>query len=324
MTKQSNEILSEIIKDLKVKFGFDTYEAEINHFGYANLKWRINTDSGVFFIKQYNSDRYSDELLRSVEVALGFQGNLNKAGIPCPTIFSHGGNHIQRTQSGERYIITEFCQGQMINPGEVNTNQMYHLGQVTGRLHQWLNMNAPQSLPLHWKPDTKSEMLKRWSLNWHDAQKSGSTKYIAALEVQRKIADEMDLEMFDFCEEGWVHWDLFVDNILFHSDKVSAILDFDRMHYIYPEFDISRAILSGAIHNDSINIESTKAFITGYRESIPISGSKLIRSIKLTWWKEASWLHIKSEEHRTLKRFVEELIWVSNNWSSLEEIFHDL
>ncbi|WP_373233084.1 phosphotransferase [Cohnella sp.] len=323
-TRQPDEILNEITENIKDKFGLKVFDAEINHFGYANLKWRIRTDSGVFFVKQYNSVRYSDELLQSVEVALELQDRLNKAGIPCPKILNKQGTYIHRTQSGERYMITEFCDGQMVNPGEINIHQMHNLGQITGRLHHWLNTNAPQSLPLHWKPDTKEGMLRNWSQNWLDAQFAGSNKYIAALEQQRKIADEINLEIFDLCEEGWVHWDLFVDNILFHTDKVTAILDFDRMNYIYPEFDISRAILSGAILDGSFNIESARAFINGYRQSIPITRPKLIRSIKLTWWKEASWINVKSEDHRTLKRFVDELIWVSNNWTMLEEVCNDL
>lgn len=323
-TKSPEIILIDIVKELRRTYGLTTYDAIPNHFGYANLKWKINTNAGIFFVKQYNARRYSEELLKDVEIALGLQDRLNKVGIPCPKILSNGGTYIQRTPYGERFMITNYCDGFMVNPGEVNINQMYHLGQITGRFHKWLSMNAPRSYPLHWFPDTKEAMLKDWMQDWHDAQQAGSDKYISALEVRRKITEEIDLEIFQLCEEGWVHWDLFVDNILFHSNQVAAILDFDRMHYIYPEFDISRAILSGAIIDNTINLESTKAFVNGYRESLPLSVSKLVRSIKLTWWKEASWINVQSEQSRTLRRFVEELIWVSNNWSSLEEIFNDI
>lgn len=319
--RRSDEILDDIIGDLRRKFGITIDNAEPNSFGYANLKWKIATNAGVLFVKQYNVVRYSDELLQSVEMAIGLQDKLNKAGIPCPRVHAYGGSYIQRTNSGERYMITEYCPGRMVNPGEASANQMYHLGQVTGRLHQWLTRNASQSLPLHWTPDSKETTLQHWAKNWHEAQGSGSAKYISALEVQRRIIDVMDPAIFQACEEGWVHWDLFVDNILFHSDSVSAILDFDRMNYIYPEFDISRAILSGAIANNRINMESAQAFIDGYRESIPLPLSKLVRSIRLTWWKEAAWLSVKSEEHRTLRRFAEELMWVGNHWTMLEEMF---
>ncbi|RED86502.1 phosphotransferase [Cohnella phaseoli] len=323
-TKSPDQILYEIAEELKLYYGLIVKNAEANDFGFANLKWKIDTDAGIFFVKQYNSERYTDELLSHVEVALGLQDRLNKeAGIPCPTILPHKGSYIQRTSSGERFMLTEFCHGHMVGPGEVNKDQMYHLGQVTGRMHRWLNEHAPLSLHLHWVPASKEKMLTQWLTNWHQAHSAGSDKYIAALELQRKIAEKIDLEMFQSCEEGWVHWDLFVDNILFHSNYVSAILDFDRMHFIYPEFDISRAILSGTILNNKINLESAKAFINGYRESAPLPVLKLVRSIKLTWWKESAWLNIKSEEFRTLRRFAEELMWVGSHWSMLEDIFND-
>lgn len=206
LTKTPDTILHEITETLKDKYGLITNHAEPNDFGYANLKWKIDTSSGLFFVKQYNAERYSDELLKHVEVALGLQDRLYKeAGIPCPKILSHEGTYIQRTPSGERFMITEFCHGQMVNPGEVNESQMYHLGQVTGKMHSWLDKNALQSLPLHWMPDSKEEMMKQWMKNWRQALNSGSKKYIDALEAQRKIVDQIDLEMFRFCEEGWVH-----------------------------------------------------------------------------------------------------------------------
>lgn len=323
LIKSPDEIINEIIEHLKLTYGLKTNTAEPNYFGYANLKWKIDTDQGVFFVKQYNSKRYSDDLLKQVEVALGLQEKLNLSGIPCPIILSRNGTYIQRTTLGERYMITEFSPGQMIEAGEVNVEQMYHLGKITGNMHNWLNQNAPKTYPLHWTPNSKEQMLTDWLENWQLAQIAGSEKYIAALEIQREITENLDLEIFQHCEKGWVHWDLFVDNILFHPKHVAAILDFDRMHFIYPEFDISRAILSGTILDNQINLDSSKAFITGYRESIPLSSTKLVRSIKLTWWKEASWLSVQSEEHRTLKRFADELIWVGNNWSMLDEIFND-
>lgn len=32
-----------------------------------------------------------------------------------------------------------------------------------------------------------------------------------------------------------------MDNLLFHSDSLADILDFDRLHYVYMDFDISRS-----------------------------------------------------------------------------------
>ena len=46
-----------------------------------------------------------------------------------------------------------------------------------------------------------------------------------------------------------MHRDLWVDNFLFYNDKVSAILDFDRMDYDYVELDIGRTVISCALHD---------------------------------------------------------------------------
>ncbi|CAM3859661.1 MULTISPECIES: phosphotransferase [Paenibacillus] len=322
--KSSNEIIKEISEHINTTFGFKVRDAIPVLMGYANLKWKVHTGDEVLFVKQYNEVRYPEELLSSVEAALGLQDLLHSEGIPCPKLFSKNDLFIQRTPSGERFIVTEYCEGELVKPGEVNADQMYHLGQIVGRMHKILYSKAPQSLTLHWKPESKEAKLQKWAKSWHEAVGHAAAKYVSALEIQRKIIDKIDLDLFKSCEEGWVHWDLFVDNLLFHDHCVSSILDFDRMHYIYPEFDISRAILSGTLLNGNINMKSVNAFICGYTESMPITVDKFVRSIKLTWWKECSWINIKSENHRTLKRFVDELIWVGQNWTRLEEIFQEI
>nr|WP_237171634.1 phosphotransferase [Paenibacillus sp. IHB B 3084] len=43
----------------------------------------------------------------------------------------------------------------------------------------------------------------------------------------------------DALPPGWVHRDLWTDNVLFNDDKLSAILDFDRLDYDYTQLDIA-------------------------------------------------------------------------------------
>lgn len=68
---------------------------------------------------------------------------------------------------------------------------------------------SAEKITLQGKRGTKDTMIHFWSQNWHDAQIWESDKYMSALEVQRKMIDEIDLEIFQSCEEDWVHWDLF-------------------------------------------------------------------------------------------------------------------
>ena len=62
-----------------------------------------------------------------------------------------------------------------------------------------------------------------------------------------------------------MHRDLWVDNFLFYNDKVSAILDFDRMDYDYVELDIGRTVISCALHDGVLN----KSLVASFFRRIP-------------------------------------------------------
>lgn len=308
----------------------DIFDLEIyNHLqieqGYLNLKWKIETDIGSLFVKQYNKIRYPENFINGLEISLTHQFNLYKHGIPTPKLFSNQGKYVLRTPSQERFVLMSLCDGNVIRPGSANENQAYTLGNAIGRMHRILNLNNTNSYPLHWDIRNKKEMFEIWNKRWIHANNMKCEKTIRALEVQRKIIDETDIDIFSNCEQGWGHWDLFVDNLLFTYGSLSAILDFDRMHYVYPEFDISRPILSCALDKTSIHMDRVSAFVKGYRDYHPLSIEKLVRSIRLTWWKEAEWVNVEGEnDSNPLKRFREENIWVGENWSYLHDIFSNV
>jgi homoserine kinase type II len=190
-----------------------------------------------------------------------------------------------RTLGNVFFCLTPFCEGAMINAGEVNADQMYHLGQVTGRMHKLLSL-IPQR-KVDWTPNW-DDLCHKWLQNWKKANVQGrSEAVIQGIESQRVILEQLDLSFFDDCEIGWTHWDLFVDNLLFFEKEVSAILDFDRVTVIYPELDISRAVLSCALKEDVLRPEVVAAFLDGYNEIRPFTSGELVRPIKLLWCHES-------------------------------------
>lgn len=293
--------------------------------GYLNLKWKIETDVGSLFVKQYDKTRYPENFVNGLEIFLTHQLKLHKEGIPSPKLFSNQGRYVLRTPSQERFVLMSLCEGNVIPPGSANENQAYTLGNAIGRMHQILNSNNSNAYPLHWDIRNKEEMLEHLNKRLIHAKNMKSEKTIRALEVQRKILDETDIDIFSNCERGWGHWDLFVDNLLFTHDSLSAILDFDRMHFVYPEFDISRPILSCMLDDGSIHMDSVGAFVNGYREYQSLTLEKLVRSIRLTWWKEGEWVAVEGENDSIpLKRFREENIWIGENWNNLYDMFSNV
>ncbi|MBP2113543.1 phosphotransferase [Paenibacillus silagei] len=321
MSDTAARIRDEILDSMTQRFGLHVTEAVQIDQGFLNLKWRLDSDQGRLFVKQYSKVRYPEALTLGLEVSLSHQDHLYLEGLPVPKLFSHEGNYVLRTPSQERYVLMTLCDGHSIAPGSATEQQMYSLGRVVGRMHKLLNAQ-PASLPLYWEVRSKASMVRNWEARYHQAAARQSEDTLSALELQRRIIDRMDTGIFADCERGWGHRDLFVDNMLFSADQVAAILDFDRLHFVYPEFDIARPILSCALSEDGIGQDRVRAFVTGYREYTPLPASTLIRSLKLTWWKEAEWIAVpQQDEFPPLVRFRQENHWIAANWDRLNDIF---
>ncbi|WP_079504662.1 phosphotransferase enzyme family protein [Mesobacillus jeotgali] len=315
------EIREEIFETVSRLFGIEIHDWVQIHLGYKNLKWQIKTDAGDLFVKQYNKHRYPVNRLAGLEKALQIQNRLFQEGLPCPELFSHEGKFIFNSENGEHFVIMGLNKGFTLPPGSANSSQMYSLGKTIGRMHVLLDRNIARE-PLHWDLQPKIKMLENWKERWDEAITLDCSSTLKILEAQRRILEENDTDLFAQCEKGWAHWDLFTDNILFYANEVSSILDFDRMNVVYTDFDISRPILSCCIHENQIRLECVSAFVMGYREFKPLSLEKLVRSIKINWWKEAEWIRVeKPGDSIPLKRFREENVWIAENWDVLEDLF---
>lgn len=315
------EIQEEIFETISRLFGMQIQDYNQIYLGFKNLKWQIKTDAGDLFVKQYNKQRYPKHRIPGLEKALQIQNKLFDEGLPCPELFSHNGKFLLNTEGGERFVWMGFNKGFTLPPGSANPSQMYSLGKIIGNMHVLLEENIALE-PLHWDIQSKPELLENWSDRWKEANALGCGKTIKRLETQRRILEQNDTDLFSECEIGWAHWDLFADNILFNENEVASILDFDRMNVVYTDFDISRPILSCCIHDNKIRLECVSAFVSGYREFKPLPFEKLVRSVKLTWWREAEWLRVEKPRDSTpLKRFRKENVWIADHWHQLEDLF---
>lgn len=295
--------------------------------GYQNYKWVLTkADEEKIFVKQYHPERFTLQKLEKVEKTLKLQSYLRKNGFSCPKPFDFNGQYILQEEN-IRFVVMEYIEGNLAVPGTMTNNQLYNLGKSTGYMHRVLSsINTKTPLKEDWKP-SKYEMEEKWANNWTNAQlNQHSIRVYEALVKQKEILDRIDFQLFLDCNMGWTHWDLWADNILFQSNQVSAILDFDRMRYVYPELDVSRAILSGAYSvRSGMNWLGVASFLQGYNEFLSFTARKLIRAFKLTWCQESPWwiTHDINERGENPKRFFEEILWISENWDRLEEMVLD-
>lgn len=295
--------------------------------GWLNLKWVIGTNKGVFLLKQYNKERLKLSNLDSLSLALSQQIRLYSNGIPCPKLMVHKDEIWLTSNLGERFIIMEYCKGDVIPPGKLNSTQMFSLGSATGKMHRVINdgsldkENSPQFVP-----PSRKERLMHWSSTWEKAFTSGLTHLLPYIEIQQEATKLVEIEEFETVETGWAHRDLWMDNLLFSAHGLSAILDFDRMRYDYPKLDIARAIISGALNADGIDLVLVRGFLEGYRQERSFPKGSLVTSLKMLWYLESTWwINEKMDDHSIPPaRFAQEMNWLAANMHKLDAMLGDL
>ncbi|SEN28686.1 homoserine kinase type II [Lihuaxuella thermophila] len=275
----------------------------------------------MLFIKRYDPERYPCPKLKEVHKALQLQAYLHEAGVACPRLYGLLRGYLLQTRSGIAFCFMDACEGTEIDPGSATSGQMYDLGRVTGQMHRILSrlpMKELNGLP------SRSQLLDKWRAEWNKAQaEKAGEPVMEALEKQRKIMENLNTDFFHDCEKGWAHRDLWVDNILFQGEKVSAILDFDRMKFAFPGLDVARAVLSGAYASRTgLNMKAVSAFVQGYREYKKLTPGQLARSFRLLWCLESSkWLTADiAERSEHPQRFFAEMCWIAAHWMELEEM----
>ncbi len=322
---------AEIAAHLKERFGWTVREASAIDKGWLNVKWKMITDQGPLFVKDYHPDRYKlnsrPERRSQIEKTLQLQQGLSGAGIPCPGVYAYKGRFIQETPSGLFYAVLDWVNGSSAQAGCIQTAQMYELGVAVGRMHRWLGAVPPLSKPA-WLPD-KDAYRKEWQSNWEQAKAAGDTVAQDWLRRSQAAVNAMDFRIFDSIQPGWLHWDLWVDNILLHEQGVAGIVDFDRMTMAYQEIDVARAILSGALQNGRLKTEIVRAFMDGYREHSDSPPGMLVRAMHMIYLIESIWwlrteVRKESELRGLLGRFVEEMHWIENHFAALPDLLGSL
>lgn len=321
------EVKADLFHFVEETFDLQIHSSSLISRGWLNLKWRLETSRGMLFVKEFHPERYKhrSHALQEIRKALTIHARLHEQGLPCPRLYPVDGEYMLKTTSLREFVLMDFCSGNMIPAGQASVAQMFHLGQVTAQMHVLLNDTGDgDTSELYWQPSIEA-LRDTWQSYWEQAQQEQAPAYVLeALAKQRSVLDHLDLAQFAECERGWAHSDLWVDNILFVGEQTSAILDFDRLRYIYPELDVARAILSCALRDGQLNVDAVSAYIDGYRHVRSFARGGVARALKLIWCLESTWWvtprRFDSEEVSVL-RFAEEMMWLADQWQSLDDRF---
>ncbi|KZE68868.1 hypothetical protein AWM68_00920 [Fictibacillus phosphorivorans] len=322
MKKIENSLWEHLKEEVQTCFGFQINKDTPIKRGYLNQKWKIETDRGVFLVKQYNKERLKKYELETIQTALHTQNRAFQRDIPCPELLSYRGNLLHESSNGERFTVMRFMEGSLIDPGEAAPEQMESLGQEVGKLHRLLNDGT-----LHPKSDTVFQIpslkdrLEYWESVLLQCEERGLDEYRTRINLQKQATLNMKTIPFEHLTPCWCHRDLWVDNLLFSNENISAILDFDRLNYDFIELDIGRIIISTCLNQDTLNVEAVHAFKKGYNNTNKLSIERLVTSLQLVWYMESTWwVSVIPHEGEPPKRFQHEMMWLAQHLNELEKM----
>lgn len=318
---------SSMIADLKESYGITCNQITPVSGGWLNQKWKICTDKGELLVKQFSSKRYSREKLKLVESAMQRQIILERNGVPCPSIRQCGGHAIRILDDETAYVVMDFFPGKAEGPDTITIMQMRSLGNACGLMHK-----AFSALPAHsveGYPLNSSRTIDALWANYHarmlESPLSTPIEYRKAVLAQEPILSQLTSGFFDNLLKGIAHEDFAADNILFNSDGVSAIVDFDRNHYSYIRHDIGRAILSFALKDNLLEIEKIDAFLEGYSKHSELTMPDIADALRLTWCMEVPWWiqpEFFREDREKVVRFKDEMLWLTEHWLDLDSLLY--
>lgn len=329
VTKSSDDVYLDLKETSENLFDIQFISHTPLSLGWLNLKWKVKTDKGTLVLKQFSKERWQrfgiEKVALEQQIALHEQVRQYENGTPCPKIWTHNGNVIQISHAGERFVLMEFMPGQNLFPGTLNVDQMYSLGRATAYMHNvFHNRTHGSEHSPKFLPPSLEERLEYWRGLVEKARRN--ERIIGLIERQIRATERFRLDLINSCEPGWAHRDLWVDNILFKGNELSAILDFDRVAFDYPELDIGRAIMSGSLNGDQFNSSTATAFVEGYRTKRALQKGTVIRSLRLLWYLESVWWiapNLNCDGYQVVQ-FENEMVWLAEHLMKLNEIFSEL
>ena len=162
-----------------------------------------------------------------------------------------------QTRKGESHIdyrgkplyVKEFIAGEVVE--HLNSHQLYEIGAALAMLHQ-----IPPPPGLQYRFSYGIECFDE--LN----ERSSAEAYFQWLSSCRKRVEEARNEPLP---RGFVHGDLFFDNILFANGSLVALLDFEEACEYFTIFDLGMTAVGCCAPGGMFSLEMAAALVEGYQ-----------------------------------------------------------
>ena len=253
----------------------DNYQLNISNFqaieeGSSNSNYYLSTDQDQYVLTIFEISPFAAEKIASILCLL------EQHNYPAPKLIqaANGKNLIE--YQNKKVMIKRYIPGRALT--NLNTEQIRQIGVFLAKLHQ---IPPPDYLPREhaYLKDTYPMILEQ----------NQDQKYNGWVKSQVDfLSGNLDLSL----PTGFIHGDLFADNVLFENGKFKAVLDFEDSGHNRLIFDIGMAVVGLCGEDSRISLEKVRALLSGYQNTRNLDKNEkqsLLASIKLAAVLTSAW-----------------------------------
>ena len=225
--------------------------------GIENSNYHLKTTKNDFILTLFEKRTDKEDLSFFINIMI----YLNDREFKCPKpIIDNQGNYLQ-TLLGKPAVIVDFLEGKSKTKLTVQDN--FAVGLTMAKMHIC-------SKDYHMKRNN-SLSISGWEELLYKCDTSISKTVLNKIEP--RIIEEIKYSL-DFCKnnwpknlpEGFIHADMFPDNVFFKNNKISGIIDFYFSCTDILVYDLAIAVNAWCFDNNQIfNETKFKSLINGYQ-----------------------------------------------------------
>ena len=219
--------------------------------GVENTNYKLKTEKGSFILTIYE-DRVEK---KDIPFFLEYMFYLSSNGIKCPLPLKNKNKLFSEILDKPASILT-FLDGS--STPSVTEKQAYQLGLILGKMH-----NISTSLEINRKnPIGLRSFSKLIENSITNAEKFSK-------DLSKNIYEEYDRICSNWPKDlpsGIIHADLFPDNILFHDDQISGVIDFSFSCNDFLSYDLSICINAWCFRDGEFDILLSRNLLNGYQK----------------------------------------------------------
>jgi homoserine kinase type II len=224
--------------------------------GSINTNYRLDTDQGRFFMR-HTTVRSENDL--RFEAAL--LDHLDASRFPSPTLVCERDGSPFITLKGGRVSVFHYLVGEELSRQRLNADHLERLGIELGKLHRITHsFTGTRDNPYD------HEVVRGWLVGLERHSDTEIHKIASELLTYLESSEELDRALQP---QGVIHADLFIDNVKWVGDYISAFFDFEMACRDAYALDLA-ITLNAWCFDQSYQRPLCRALLRGYQTERPL------------------------------------------------------